>query len=339
MSRALILSRKASRDLCSLRILKAPLSPLFARHSTSRRIRDIGAAADAALNEADYLVLNRILGILKLISNFDKTATVPDWLVYDFYTPFVLTNLRGENTKWREIDEYFGVARRLAYLNRDTNSESIRRLPVALSPLISTLSDAGELTRERLAQSREIIAAFEHTVYERFYHAPAARRAIAVVSSYLFEFLKSRHNHWHEIETWLFKSALDDVLNVQDVSSLVQRAETIGSISLRSFFLSLHSRFAATENALSDAIKGLSAAVTPIAVGANVYRPPESRHMLEPDHAYIDAYSIGSASSQQTGRFLRWAAARFDETGEDNVLATFIKPDAETGVTWVCYAA
>jgi len=200
-------------------------------------------------------------------------VAVPDWLVYDFYAPFVLTELRGEDNRWLKIDEYFGVARRLAYLNRDTTLID-SPITVALSPLISTISDAGELTQERLAQSREIIAAFEHTVYERFYHALAARKATAVVSSHLFELLNSRGDYWHDvIEAWLFGHALEDVLDVPVVSSLVRSAEAIGSLSLRSFFLFLHSEYASAEEALSGTIRAVSAPNNSIAVGTNVYKP------------------------------------------------------------------
>jgi hypothetical protein len=288
-------------------------------------VRNQGSSA----NEVEFF--NSLLGILKLFSDFNDKAAVPNWLLRDFYAPFVIPELRSDDIQWAEIDEFFGVARRLAYLNRDTALID-SPVTIGLAPLLSKMSDAGGLSREALAHTREIIAAFEHTVYERFYHAPAARKATAIVSAWVYDFLDSTHASAQKIEEWLFKNDLADIIDLPKMSKTIREAHTVGSISSRSFFLLMPQTVSSIEQNILKAIKAATDPDCRVTAGVNVYEPAESKHTLEPDHAYLDAFVNGKPTSPQAGRFLAWAADQFDEMRDDadERLGWLIKPDTNS---------
>lgn len=118
-------------------------------------IGQVVEGANGYLRENDYLALSRLCAIIKLTTKFRGKAAVPKWLAEDFFVPFIIRNLRSDDPRWSELDEFFDASRRLAYLNRDSTLIH-SPVTVGLSPLISNLVDPSGLTKEALLQSREI---------------------------------------------------------------------------------------------------------------------------------------------------------------------------------------
>jgi len=276
----------------------------------------VSQAANALLNEKNYLGLSRLLGIFKLVTNFDARSEVPDWMLRDFYIPFFLPKLRKPDARWFELDEYFDSARRLAYLNQDTTLVA-SPITVALSPLLSNLVDPDGLTRDTLVQSREILAAYEHTVYERFYHALEARKIAALVARRTLIRLESESDPVKTILSWLYEHNLGLVAQSKKLRKDIRQANLVGSISLRSFLPGLPMQISEAEDNLKDLLASPSRSVPNLAVGVQSYVPPDSQHSIEPDHVYIDAFVLGKMRANHVGRLIRWVADKLDTVGGD----------------------
>ncbi|MBI3089023.1 MAG: hypothetical protein HYY96_00010 [Candidatus Tectomicrobia bacterium] len=278
--------------------------------------------ADSSLADGDYLILSRLLSIIKLAADFAHKrvrVNVPDWLIHDLFAPFVLKELRQPNLRWTEIDEYFNLVRRLAYLNQDTVLVESPIL-VGLSPLLSNLVDPKGMTSDALMQSREILVAYEHMVFERFYHRAEARQVAAVVAWRVFCLLKNEQNPERTIVSWMYDHRLSKVRRGKLLRRDLRTSCLIGSISLRSFFPSLPGSIYDTEEMLTKLLTAqISRArdTAEFAVGGLQYVPLDSQHAIEPAHIYVDVYVLGKALTKHVGRLMRWVTDKLDSFPED----------------------
>jgi hypothetical protein len=305
---------------------KRPVSSLFTQHELATILK----SADGEVSSSDYLHLSRVLAVLKLLSGFEAAASDQSKrLCKDFFAPFFLTELRSADIRWYELENLFDLARRLAYLNRDTALVD-SPITVTVSPLLSQLTDPEGLTDDALRQSREIIAAYEHTVYERFYHAPIARKATAVVASITQELLESAQNPASQIMDWLKSSDLGDVIDPAEARRRLDRATPIGRTSWRSLFLNLGPRISLSEDELKRTLTGGDGDGKDVAVCISRYVPPSSVHTIEADHVHLDAFVIGEIENGQcTAKLIAWAADQFDKAGTktDDYIEWIVKPE------------
>jgi hypothetical protein len=308
----------------------SPLDCLFeaAMDNDLGVIRQLIEGANELLKKKDYLALNRLCAIVKLITNFAGRAAVPRWLVYDLFVPFVLRDLRPAHPRWSELDQYFDASRRLAYLNRDTALID-SPITVGLSPLLSNLVDPEGLTKEALLQSQEITSAYEHTVYERFYHLPEARKVTAVVAASVLARLRTEGDAAARITEWMYDNDMDEVIDPETTRQRLRDANLIGTVSLRTFFFSLSGTASKIERNLEGLLGQDEGVQVRTAVGVCEYDPPDSQHTLVPDQTYLDALTLGEVDSQQVGLLLKWIADDLDSSYHDpaDFYAWFVKPD------------
>ena len=276
------------------------------------------------------LGVSRLCAIVKLASNFRGQAAVPQWLAKDFFIPFVIHDLRSEEPRWSEIDEYFDVARRLAYLNRDTALVG-SPVTVALSPLLSNLVDPQGLTRDALQQCKEITSAYEHTVYENFYHAPEARKATAVVAASVLAQLRGEANAAATITNWMHDHSIENVVDPTAVRERLGIANLVGAFSLRSFFCSLSGSESEIENNIEELLGSAGGAQNQPAAAVCKYVPPESIHSFEPDQVHLDAFVLNPVKTYHVGLLLKLVADDLDSPYSDlsDVLPFHVKSEAE----------
>lgn len=281
--------------------------------------------ANELLRHHDYLVLNRILGVLKLGEKLGNGVRASSWLLRDLYAPFVLPDLRSPNPRWEELNEFFHAARRLAYLNHDTTLVA-SPISVDLSPLLSSLVDPEGLTHGAFYQSKEIIAAYEHTVYGQFYHAPDARKVSAITALRVSELLGSESDPGKKILEWVRSDNVDLIIPWQQLGNDFERTTAIGSFSLRSLFPTFPEEICQTEERLRHFLRSAAASQVDVAVGAHRYVPPEPEHAIEPDHVHVDAFAIGRVHASNVGRLIHWVADELDGDAKDT-LAWLAKPE------------
>jgi hypothetical protein len=291
-------------------------------------IRQTVEAANHLLREDDYLALSRVCAVVKIVTNFGGRVVVPQWLAQDLFIPFVMHDLRSADPRWSELDEYFDASRRLAYLNRDTALVD-SPITVGLSPLLSNLVDPEGLTREALLQSQEITSAYEHTVYERFYHAPEARKATAVVAASVLARLRGEANPAATITRWMYGHDMNEVVNPETVSQRIRDANLVGTISLRTFFFAFSGTESAIESSLEKLLGSDGEEHIRAAVAACKYVPPDSRHALEPDQIHLDALVLEQVSARHVGLLLKWVADELDSSYDDpaDFYAWYVKPE------------
>jgi hypothetical protein len=308
----------------------APIDCLFEANfgGDLAAIRPTVEAANSFLRENDYLALNRLCAVVKLATNFGGRAPVPQWLAQDFFVPFVLRDRRLMTPRWSELDEYFDTSRRLAYLNRDTALVD-SPITVGLSPLLSNLVDPAGLTKEALLQSQEITSAYEHTVYEKFYHAPEARKATAVVAASVLARLQGDADPAATITTWMYGHDMDDVVNPETIRQRLRDANFVGTVSLRSFFLTLSRRESEAESSLEKLLGSSAREQVQAAVTASKYVALDSQHTIQPDHVHLDALVLGQVKARHVGLLLKWVADDLDSSYDDpaDVYASLVKPE------------
>ncbi len=314
--------------------LKSLLSDAPWRHGKPHRvIRE----ADSHLRLYDYLSLNRLLGLIKLGTNFHGKHEVPSWLVDDLYAPFLLEELRPPNPRWSNIEEWFDTARRLAYLNHDTTVVEFP-LTVDVSRLLSNVFQSEHLSETALNESREILAAYEHMVYERFYHEPAARKVTAVVASRIRELLEAEEDPAGKIVQWLYDSQLTELQENQELEQEVEQANLVASVSLRTLFPSLNHPWQ-IENEIVGKMSVVGIQENCIA-SVLEYQPCRLEHAIEPDHTYIDTYVLGRPQSKHVGRLICWIADSLDEVVErsdkkDDAKNHYRNDDRDDPVFWM----
>ncbi len=167
------------------------------------------------------------------------------------------------------------------------------------------------MTKETLIQSKEILTAYEHTVYERFYHGLEARKVLSLASRRTFIGLQTDPNPDSKIWTLLFDYRLGRAVRGRILRKDIKRAQAVGSISLRSFFTYLPEYMSEMEVDLATKLTSVRK-LGDVAVGVLRYSPPDSQHAIEPDHEYVDAYILGEPHSYHVGYLMKWFADEFD---------------------------
>lgn len=292
------------------------------------KIDQVVDGANGYLRENDYLALNRLCAIVKLATNFRGKVQVPEWLTKDFFTPFIIRSLRSDDPRWSELDEFFDASRRLAYLNRDSTLIH-SPVTVGLSPLISNLVDPKGLTKEALLQSREITSAYEHILYEKFYYAPQARKAIAVVATSVLDFLRGQADAESKIADWMYDHVMDNVIDPQVIRHTIVDAIRVGAVSLRTFFCSLSGTESEIESRLEQLLRLSQQHDAQPAVAVCKYVPSDSPYVFEPDQFHLDALVLKNAQASHVGRLLKWIADDLEDRHDDpaDFYAWYVKPE------------
>jgi hypothetical protein len=294
---------------------------------SSARIRSLIRNGFYRLQTDDYIAVSRLLGAVKLASGFfGKTSTADPY--YDFYSEFFrLTDFR-ESRRWAKLDEYFDATRRLAYLNQD-GALVASPITVGLSPLLSSFVDTAGITEQGLRQSGEILGAFEHLVYERFYHRFDARKVAAVAADCIVSHLAADAAPEESIVSWMSEGGFCPTECQTQLTTGMDQTRRIGSISLRSFFTALPMPLYRTEEGLAKRLA--KSATDACAVCVLRYVARESQHGLEPDHVYLDAYVRREPTAADVGRLLHWVADELDDYGEQPGDGTFWVRKPEIG--------
>ncbi len=208
------------------------------------------------LDAADYNGMSRVVGLLKLLIGLGpkQEVRVPPWVTM-LYAAWFLPDLRleEEQDRWAAAELEFSWIRRLAYLNQDTALVATPTT-VSVAPLLARAASDPLGVGDAMRHSREVLRAFEHTIYEGFYHHPRAR-AVAAVAAHLTEARLREAPHWQdELLKWAYSASLDDVVLDGGIARLSGETRPVMSISLRGRFASLDVPLVEAEHELIDAL-------------------------------------------------------------------------------------
>jgi len=173
------------------------------------------------------------------------------------------------------------------------------------------------LIEAAIYQSKEILAAFEHTVFEKLYHSPEARKVSSVLSCRVLQKLSNDPNAIDTIFRWIGDHRLGAVTKSRSLNRTIARASHIGSISIRNFLPDLPDSISETEKDITKFLGAAGGNGLEFAVSVQRYAPPDSKYSIEPDHIYIDAFVLGGAKARQVTRLFQWVADKLDTRDAD----------------------
>jgi hypothetical protein len=313
---------------------ESPESPTALLPWPEHQERDgIISHANEYLTNADYAGLNRILSLIRVLGLLDKaTANDHEWmhgLLHDFYIPFLFSIRRAPERVelWEKIDTNYQSVRHVSYLNIDAAfadvpvrvdvTSLLRGLPEPRHSEPENAGGARQRSVERIEHAREVLGAYEHSVFEGLYHSEPARKCAGIVAHLVRENLRLASDPKKTIMNWLAAASIDAVIERQALSAAMDEFNTIASVSLRTHFLYIpppQKILADQEDELARSLDSVTSLRGRALANILHYIPWEREQHIEPPHVYVDFFTTDRPRSNQIGRIILELARTLDET-------------------------
>jgi hypothetical protein len=312
---------------------ESPTSLLpWPEHLEPRERKQLIEQADEFLARTDYAGLNRILSLVRILGflvqgSNDRNELLHN-LVYDFYLPFLFPERRAPERVelWEKIEANYQTVRHISYLNLDA---AFANVPVRVDvtgllggSLRLRHSESSDTERDhqssvdRIEHAREVLGAYEHSVFEDLYHSERARKCTAVVAHLVREELQRSADPMKTLTDWLHRSDLEDIVNRRALRAAMDEFKTIVGISVRTHLLSVPPSQKILAEQEEEFTYSLSTVTSPnIKSLSNIvtYQPWEREQHLEPAHVYIDFFTSGRVRTNYIGRIIWEFARTFDK--------------------------
>ena len=286
---------------------ESPTSLLpWPEHLEPRERKQLIEQADEFLARTDYAGLNRILSLVRILGflvqgSNDRNELLHN-LVYDFYLPFLFPERRAPERVelWEKIEANYQTVRHISYLNLDA---AFANVPVRVDvtgllggSLRLRHSESSDTERDhqssvdRIEHAREVLGAYEHSVFEDLYHSERARKCTAVVAHLVREELQRSADPMKTLTDWLHRSDLEDIVNRRALRAAMDEFKTIVGISVRTHLLSVPPSQKILAEQEEEFTYSLSTVTSPNIKSLSIivtYQPWEREQHLEPAHVYI----------------------------------------------------
>lgn len=265
-------------------------------------------AANDALRVRDYLLISRLLGLLKLLE-YSHRGDVRARRYIEFISEFIFHGLRRSQDlyRWRRVEYLFSLLRHISYLNLDASLSGMSWAPDVPTMFHSHMENSTTVSREAtlLDELPEILSPIERAVYRNLYHRPESRLIVAVVADHVHTFLSNVANPERVISVWMRRSSINTVLRGLQLADIQAGYSRIGMIKLRSHFIVAGRPLAGLEAGLKHTSEH-----RPVVLRWESWN---SERLIEPDEIIIENYVKGTARPSHVGKLLTALTNMFDD--------------------------